>query len=120
MWKWEVFTLVVLITFSAVKCFSEKIDCAKNGTQADYCPTACPETCDSKGKPNCILICGGPCVCKPGYIVNRMIPACVLQSDCPRNSLPKGRARRLTNFSCFSGENTCPQLKHSNGRRKVG
>ncbi|EDV52101.1 accessory gland protein Acp62F [Drosophila erecta] len=120
MWKWDILTLVVLISCSAAKCFSEKIDCTINGTQADDCPTACPETCDSNGQANCILICGGPCVCKPGYVVNRMIPACVLRSDCPRNLLPKGRARRLTNFNCFSGENTCTQLKHGSSRRKGG
>lgn len=116
MWKWETFTLVVLCSFSAVKCFAEKVDCSVNGTQTD-CPTACPETCDTKGKPNCTLICGGPCVCKPGYVINRMIPACVLRSDCPRNVLQSDRTRRLTNFNCFSGENTCTQLKHSSRKR---
>ncbi|XP_017112467.1 accessory gland protein Acp62F [Drosophila elegans] len=110
MCKIGIFLLVGLIFFPKLHCYIEKIDCTINGTQ-ENCPTACPETCQSKGKENCLLICGGPCVCKPGYIINRKIPACVLRSDCPKNVKQGAKGRRIYNFNCFSGPNTCSQLQ---------
>ncbi|XP_037720881.1 accessory gland protein Acp62F [Drosophila subpulchrella] len=109
MWKWEIFALVGLIICSVTNCTVEKIDCTENGTQAD-CPTYCPETCEYKGKSKCLLICGGPCVCKPGYVINRDIPACVLRSDCPHHIVQGPGGRRISNFDCFSGINSCSQL----------
>nr|XP_016941501.1 accessory gland protein Acp62F [Drosophila suzukii] len=109
MWKWEVFAFVGLIICSVTNCTVEKIDCTDNGTQA-HCPTACPETCEYKEKSNCLLICGGPCVCKPGYVISRDIPACVLRSDCPHHIVQGRGGRRISNFDCFSGSNSCSQL----------
>nr|XP_016995096.2 accessory gland protein Acp62F [Drosophila takahashii] len=111
MWKLEIFAVVGLIICSVINCYVEKIDCTINGTQAD-CPTACPETCRYMGKDNCLLICGGPCVCNPGYVINRDIPACVLRSDCPHDIIQERGGRRMSNFDCFSGVNTCSALKN--------
>lgn len=60
--------------------FSEP-DCTVNGTYTE-CPTSCPETCKAKNR-LCTRDCGGPCVCKEGYIIDNSIPACVLRTDCP-------------------------------------
>ncbi|XP_044317607.1 accessory gland protein Acp62F [Drosophila rhopaloa] len=82
----KVCLLLGLVMFiSPIDC---KIDCTVNGTQKE-CPYACPETCEYNGVGPCVKICGGPCVCKPGYVINQRIPACVLRSDCPAGVVQK-------------------------------
>ncbi|EDV50336.1 accessory gland protein Acp62F [Drosophila erecta] len=86
---------------------SRRIDCTANGTMM-HCPTACPETCEYSGIGPCIRMCGGPCVCKPGYVINERIPACVLRSDCPKDVVPREyMIGGVHNFSCFGASNMC-------------
>ncbi|KAH8242144.1 hypothetical protein KR026_006014, partial [Drosophila bipectinata] len=103
MWKLEFFVLlaVVLRTTMSIK----NIDCTANGT-AQECPTSCPDTCEFD-PPVCFLDCGSPCVCKPGYIIDESIPACVLRSDCPKNVKQVKKFKRITNFPCFGANPDC-------------
>ncbi|XP_022222738.1 accessory gland protein Acp62F-like [Drosophila obscura] len=58
-----------------------EVDCTVNGTMA-MCPSPCPETCEFLSE-HCTVECGGPCVCKEGYIINGNLKSCVLKADCP-------------------------------------
>ncbi|EDW93899.1 accessory gland protein Acp62F [Drosophila yakuba] len=81
--------------------------CTVNGSLAS-CPSACPETCEYSGIGPCVDMCGGPCVCKPGYVINERIPACVLRSDCPKDVIRKEQMTEgLFNFKCFSRNLKC-------------
>jgi len=44
--------------------------------------------CEFKSS-ECMQICGGPRECKPGYVINKKIPAGVLPSDCPKRVTQK-------------------------------
>ncbi|KPU78827.1 uncharacterized protein Dana_GF26872, partial [Drosophila ananassae] len=48
-----------------------------------------------------LKVCGGPCVCKKGYIIDTSIPACVLRSDCPKDVDQIEGVSRVTEFRCF-------------------
>ncbi|EDW50231.1 accessory gland protein Acp62F [Drosophila sechellia] len=86
------------------------VDCTANGTRA-VCPVACPETCEYSGDGPCVKVCGAPCVCKPGYVINEGIPACVLRSDCPKDVVRKeDMVLGVTNFKCFSRNYVCRNL----------
>ncbi|KAH8296498.1 hypothetical protein KR054_007079, partial [Drosophila jambulina] len=101
MWKLEFFTLLGLLIFITPCWTYPPIDCTVNGTM-ERCPTPCPETCKFNGEGACNRSCGHPCVCKPGYIIDERIPACVLRSDCPKDVVQVKGTTRLRNFKCFS------------------
>ncbi|XP_017034133.1 accessory gland protein Acp62F-like [Drosophila kikkawai] len=102
MWKSEIFALLGLLIFISPCWMSPPIrDCTANGTQTS-CPPNCPETCESNGVGLCDRSCGGPCVCKPGYVIDQRIPACVLRSDCPKDVVQADGATVVRNFNCFS------------------
>ncbi|KAH8360862.1 hypothetical protein KR084_009533, partial [Drosophila pseudotakahashii] len=100
--------LGLLILVTPIDCLKLKqVDCTANGTQTE-CPTACPETCEYYGIGTCFRICGAPCVCKPGYVINAKIPACVLLSDCPKDVIRKPNTlQTIDNFKCFSMNKDC-------------
>ncbi|KAH8324936.1 hypothetical protein KR074_011570, partial [Drosophila pseudoananassae] len=83
----------------------ENFDCTANGT-AQECPTSCPKTCEFDPT-FCFRDCGAPCVCKPGYIIDAAIPACVLQSDCPKHVKQVKKNNRINNFPCFGANRNC-------------
>lgn len=47
-------------------------------------------------------------MCKPGYVINERIPACVLRSDCPKDVVRKeDMLLGVSNFKCFSRNYNC-------------
>ncbi|KAH8245837.1 hypothetical protein KR038_004592, partial [Drosophila bunnanda] len=70
-----------ILALASSKLDISNIDCSINGTLAK-CPSACPDTCEFVSR-TCIKKCGGPCVCKEGYIIDGDRHICVLKSDCP-------------------------------------
>ncbi|KAH8242238.1 hypothetical protein KR026_012175, partial [Drosophila bipectinata] len=97
--------LFVLLAMMLCTQSIENFDCTANGTVQE-CSTSCPKTCQFDS-PFCTKDCGAPCVCKPGYIINAAIPACVLQSDCPKNVKQVKKFNRITNFPCFGANRNC-------------
>ncbi|KAH8376472.1 hypothetical protein KR200_009853, partial [Drosophila serrata] len=82
MWKLEIFALLgLLIFFTTSKCWTPK-KCQANETFQE-CPSACQISCQIPTNKLCTQECGYPCVCKPGYIMDKSISSCVLLSDCP-------------------------------------
>ncbi|XP_017034095.2 accessory gland protein Acp62F-like [Drosophila kikkawai] len=102
MWKPAIFALLGLLIFvSPCWMFLPDVDCTVNGT-VDLCPGACPETCEFNGVGACNRMCGSPCACKKGYVIDERIPACVLRSDCPKDVVQKKGTTKISNFNCFS------------------
>ncbi|XP_043646378.1 accessory gland protein Acp62F [Drosophila teissieri] len=94
-----------LLLFKPIESFD--FGCTVNGSLA-VCPSVCPETCEYSGIGPCVQMCGGPCVCKPGYVINERIPACVLRSDCPKDGVRKEQMTEgLSNFKCFGTDIGC-------------
>ncbi|KAH8242549.1 hypothetical protein KR032_012407, partial [Drosophila birchii] len=105
MWKLVIFAVLVplIAPSSGWKGWAYgKVDCTVNGTQTRDCTPSCPETCELNGDGGCIRMCGGPCVCKPGYVIDPSIPACVLRSDCPKDVVQQQGTTVVMNFKCFS------------------
>ncbi|XP_050744210.1 accessory gland protein Acp62F-like [Drosophila biarmipes] len=69
------------LALASLELETTKIDCSANGT-LQKCPSPCPETCEFLSA-SCFNKCGGPCVCKEGYIIDPDRRICVLKSDCP-------------------------------------
>jgi len=53
--------------------------------------------CEFKSS-ECMQICGGPRECKPGYVINKKIPAGVLPSDCPKRVTQKLGLKLFNHF----------------------
>ncbi|KAH8242245.1 hypothetical protein KR026_012176, partial [Drosophila bipectinata] len=104
MWKLEFFVLLAMVlrTMSI-----ESFDCTANGTlSTKFCSSSCPETCEFD-PPYCSFDCGAPCICKPGYIIDEAIPACVLRFDCPKHVKQVRSEHRIENFPCFGANREC-------------
>nr|XP_044249866.1 accessory gland protein Acp62F-like [Drosophila takahashii] len=109
MWSSENWILLGLLhLFAPIDCWKLPPNaCTANGTR-EACPTSCPDSCEFYGIGPCIRMCGAPCVCKPGYVINPMIPACVLLSDCPKDVVRKPTGGQLIDhFKCFSHNFDC-------------
>ncbi|KAH8418308.1 hypothetical protein KR222_009569, partial [Zaprionus bogoriensis] len=92
-------SLALLLVLAGIGFSTADIDCTVNGTFQN-CPTACPETC-AYNPQACIYMCGKPCVCKEGYIIDSSIPACVLRADCPAGVVQQKGYEMITNFPNF-------------------
>ncbi|EDW31590.1 accessory gland peptide 62F [Drosophila persimilis] len=80
-WKYICLVCHLLGIVGSASPEQPEVDCTVNGTLA-LCPSPCPETCEFLSE-TCTNECGGPCVCKEGYIIDGDLRICVLRSDCP-------------------------------------
>ncbi|KAH8328896.1 hypothetical protein KR074_012054 [Drosophila pseudoananassae] len=61
--------------------YPKNFQCPPNATTS-FCSSRCEETCLYKSRGCPPRICGGPCVCRMGYIIDEQRSGCVLRKDC--------------------------------------
>ncbi|KAH8290599.1 hypothetical protein KR054_004353, partial [Drosophila jambulina] len=57
------------------------LQCGKNATKS-LCSSRCEETCKYKSLGCPPRVCGGPCVCRMGYVIDEIKKDCVLRREC--------------------------------------
>ncbi|KAH8284514.1 hypothetical protein KR018_002445 [Drosophila ironensis] len=75
------FTCWVAAFKTPVQPYPADLKCPPNATTS-FCSSRCEETCHYKSRGCSPRICGGPCVCRMGYIIDEQRKGCVLRRDC--------------------------------------
>ncbi|XP_030387893.1 uncharacterized protein LOC115634369 [Scaptodrosophila lebanonensis] len=88
------------------------LNCGQNGT-ISFCSSRCEETCKYKSRGCPPRICGGPCVCKQGYIIDEDLPGCVLRADCRVQQLevPSHEVTSLEQYGANYGNSSLLERK---------
>ncbi|XP_002026622.2 accessory gland protein Acp62F [Drosophila persimilis] len=89
--------------------YPPSLDCGLNATKSS-CSSRCEETCQYKSRTCPPKICGGPCVCIEGHVIDERRLSCVLRIDCGQKQLnvPSYQVSSVKYFGANYGQYIIP------------
>ncbi|BFG06466.1 accessory gland protein Acp62F-like [Drosophila madeirensis] len=90
--------------------YPPSLQCGRNAGKSN-CSSRCEQTCQYKSRSCPPKICGGPCVCLEGHVIDERRAGCVLRKDCRQKQLevPTYQVTSLKYFGANYGNDIIPE-----------